>query len=99
VTSSSQIVLEKRLRFLDKLEDAKISYRLDHIRDSVLVELAVPGERWEVEFFPDGHVETERFRGTGTVDRDASVLDTLFTEDASALDKGGSRGVDGSPRN
>jgi hypothetical protein len=82
VTSSSQNALEKVLRFLDKLEDAKIWYRLYHIRDSILVLLAVPGEHWEVEFFSDAHVEIERFRSTGPVDSDESVLDTLFTEDA-----------------
>jgi len=29
-----------------------------------MVEIAVPGERWEVEFFEDGTVETEIFRAT-----------------------------------
>lgn len=45
------------LSFLNDLRDAKISYRMGHHRDdAVMVEIAVPGERWEVEFFEDGTV-------------------------------------------
>jgi hypothetical protein len=32
-----------------------------------MVEVAVPGERWEVEFLSDGSVDVERFVSTGTV--------------------------------
>jgi hypothetical protein len=50
------------LRFLTDLEERKISYRLEHNRqDSIMVLFAVPGERWEVEFFGDGRIETEVF--------------------------------------
>ncbi len=67
------------LRFLDQLELAKIAYRLERIRDSIMVVVAVPGERWEVEFFDDGQVEIERFFSTGTIEGD-DVLDRLVTE-------------------
>lgn len=30
-----------------------------------MVEVAVPGERWEVEFFADGEVAVEVFRSAG----------------------------------
>ena len=50
------------LSFLTNLEERKISYRLEHNRqDSIMVLIAVPGERWEVEFFCDGTIEVEVF--------------------------------------
>ena len=58
----------KLLAFLDQLEQAKIWYRLEHVRDSIMVVVSVPGERWEVEFFDDGAVEVERFRSSGTIE-------------------------------
>jgi len=67
------------LRFLDQLELAKIAYRLERIRDSIMVVVAVPGERWEVEFFDDGQVEIERFFSTGMIEGD-DVLARLVTE-------------------
>ena len=36
------------LSFLESLEANKIYYRLNKIRDSILVEIAVPGQRWEI---------------------------------------------------
>jgi hypothetical protein len=49
--------------FVTTLEERKISYRLEHNReDSIMVIIAIPGERWEAEFFGDGHVELEVFR-------------------------------------
>ncbi len=38
-----------------------------------MVILAVPGERWEVEFFQDGTVEIERFVSTGVKADQAEV--------------------------
>lgn len=56
------------LSFLYSLEDRKIAYSLNHVRDdAVMVEIAVPGERWEVEFLSDGTVDVERFLSTGTL--------------------------------
>jgi hypothetical protein len=68
----------KLLAFLDHLEEAKIPYRLEHIRDSVMISLAVPGQRWEIEFFDDGHTEIERFISQGTIESE-DILDSLFT--------------------
>jgi len=66
------------LSFLNDLRAAKISYRLGHCRDeAILVEVAVPGERWEVEFFEDGSVEVEVFRSDGNIG-DESVLRRLL---------------------
>jgi hypothetical protein len=66
------------LSFLNDLRVAKINYRLGHLRDeAILVEVAVPGERWEIEFFEDGSVEVEVFRSDGAI-HDASALADLL---------------------
>ncbi len=65
------------LSFLNDLREAKINYRLQHQREeAIMVEVAVPGERWEIEFLEDGSVEAEVFRSDGQI-LDASVLDEL----------------------
>jgi hypothetical protein len=58
--------LEKLLDFLSQLDRHKIFFKLTRIRDeAIMVEIAVPGERWEVEFFGDGRVEVEVFKSPG----------------------------------
>jgi hypothetical protein len=70
---------QKLLDFLVKLDDRKIHYTLAHHREeAVMVFVAVPGERWEVEFFADGHVEVEVFKSVGNGLEDASALNRLF---------------------
>lgn len=64
MTTTTQSSLAKLLSFLDSLEHGKIHYRLAHVRDSLMVEIDVPGEKWEVEFFDDGEIEIERFVST-----------------------------------
>ena len=61
-------VLKDLNKFLNTLEENKIFYRLSKIRrESVMVEVAVPGQRWEVEFMDDGTVEIEKFFSEGTI--------------------------------
>ena len=59
--------MDKLFLFLHELESRSIYYKLDKIRDSILVEIAVPGQRWEVEFFDDDHIEIEKFNSTGFI--------------------------------
>jgi hypothetical protein len=60
--------LEKLLGFLSQLDRHKIFFKLTRVRDeAILVEIAVPGERWEVEFFGDGQVEVEVFKSPGAI--------------------------------
>lgn len=74
----SKALLTALLDFLDRLERHGISYRLERNRsEAIMVLIAVPGERWEVEFMDDGHVEVERFRSDGTI-TDEDTLDSLF---------------------
>lgn len=73
------------LSFLNDLRSGKIHYRLDqHRDDAIMVEVAVPGERWEVEFLDDGSVEAEVFRSDGTI-HDASALDQLIRKHSDVL--------------
>jgi len=72
--------LEKLIHFLEELEERKLFFRLGKIRDSILVEIAVPGERWEVEFFADGQVEVERFYSRGDGLSGEAELEILFRE-------------------
>ena len=67
------------LEFLEKLEEKKIYYKLNKVRDAIMVEIAIPGERWEVEFFADGNIEVEKFISQGEI-YDESEFKTLFSD-------------------
>ena len=72
----SDSVYERLLRFLSRLEEHKISYSLEHVRaEAIMVEVAVPGERWEVEFPADGSVDVERFVSTGSICGEDALAD------------------------
>jgi hypothetical protein len=61
-----------------RLNAARVFYTISSIRDgALLIDAALPGERWEIEVFEDGHVEIERFRSTGEID-DETALAELF---------------------
>jgi hypothetical protein len=67
------------MSFLEQLDERKIYYKINKVRDSILVEVAVPGQRWEVEFFETGEVQIEKFLSDGTL-YPKSELDTLFRD-------------------
>lgn len=68
----------KLIAFLNQLELDKISYSLAHNRDeTIMVNVAVPGERWEVEFFVDGSVEVERFISSGEIQGEDFLKDLV----------------------
>ena len=73
--------LGKALDFLRQLEAAGVWYRLSSVRDALMVEAFSPGERWEVEFFDDGHVEVERFVSTGDIAGEELLPELLDTGD------------------
>lgn len=53
-------------------------FSLDSVRpEAVMLLVAVPGERWEIEWFEDGHLEVEVFRSSGEMG-DRTDLSTLF---------------------
>lgn len=66
------------LDFLKRLTEVKIHFTLAYIREeSVLVAIAVPGERWEVEFLRDGTVVVESFRNDGTIMHEEGIDELL----------------------
>jgi hypothetical protein len=67
------------LSFLKKLEERKIYYRLEKVRESIMVDVTVPGQRWEIEFFDDGHIEIEKFISDGSIYNETEI-DTLFNQ-------------------
>ncbi|MEH2072294.1 MAG: hypothetical protein V7K47_29785 [Nostoc sp.] len=74
---------DKLITFLNQLEQEKISYTLAHHRDeTIMVNIAVAGKRWEVEFFKDGSVEVERFVSSGEINGEEvfSELFAMYTE-------------------
>ena len=71
--------MKKLIDFLDKLEEKKIYYKLNKVRDAIMVEIAIPGERWEVEFFADDSVEVEKFISNAEI-LDEKELEQLFID-------------------
>ena len=69
-----QILIE----FLNKLERNKIFYKLSKMRrESLLIEVSVPGQKWEIEFMEDGGIEIEKFLSDGQI-FDKNELEVLF---------------------
>jgi hypothetical protein len=68
--------------WVSKLKRANIHFAVATFRDDALMlQISVPGERWEAEFFPDGTVEVERFRSDGRI-AGADALDELLHKHA-----------------
>jgi hypothetical protein len=62
-------VLSDAAELCRELDKRHIAYQLLIVRDTALmVSVALPGERWEIEFFEDGRTELERFVSQGVVD-------------------------------
>lgn len=49
------------------LDNRNIYYKLNKVRDSIMVEVAVPGQRWEIEFMSNGSIEIEKFLSDGEI--------------------------------
>ncbi|HEY7424279.1 MAG TPA: hypothetical protein VH682_08640 [Gemmataceae bacterium] len=71
----------KFLELLGRLHNAKIAYSLRQSReDAVLIDVNIPGQRWEIEFVDYGdevQIEIERFVSNGHIE-DESALTELF---------------------
>jgi hypothetical protein len=67
------------LDYLNRLDRASIHYSLAHTRpDSIMIDVSLPGWRWEIEFMADGSVDIERYRSVAGVENDESLLDALI---------------------
>jgi hypothetical protein len=71
--------LQELIAFVTRLDEEGLWYRLERIRDTILVMVSTPGTRWEVEYFADGRIEVERFVSDGTIE-DQEALSALFLE-------------------
>lgn len=77
--------LNELIELLERLEERKIYYKLNKTRnDTIMIEVAVPGQRWEIEYNTYGKspehnckIEIEKFISNGTL-YDESELETLF---------------------
>ena len=71
------------IEFLEKLEEKKIYYKLNKVRENtIMIEVVVPGERWEIELNSHGtkqecDIEVERFIGNGEI-LNESLFEELF---------------------
>ncbi|NRD81103.1 hypothetical protein HPT25_27820 [Bacillus sp. BRMEA1] len=66
--------------FLNNLEEGNIFYKLNKVRkEAIMVEIAVPGQRWEVEFMEDGSVEIEKFISDGEF-YDVNEIETIIKD-------------------
>ena len=73
-------IFGKLMIFLNNLEEAGITYTLARHRDeAIMVMIAVPGERWEVEFLKDGSIEVEKFVSNGEI-FGKEAFDELFAK-------------------
>jgi hypothetical protein len=72
-------VLDDVLQFCAALSERRASYKLSVDRpEAIRVTLDVPGERWEIDFFPDEHIELERYVGQGVVDAGPAELEAAL---------------------
>ncbi len=77
--SKKDFQMKKLLQFLTSLEKRNIHYQLEHNRDEfIMVNVAIPGERWEVEFSLDGEIEIEIFKNSKGVFTDEKLLRKLL---------------------
>lgn len=54
--------------FIRELDASGTHYQVTSVREgAVMVQVTLPGERWEVEFFGDRDPETEVFVSDGTI--------------------------------
>jgi hypothetical protein len=69
------------LDFLNRLDAACIHYTLLHTRlESLMVDISLPGWRWEVEFVLDGSPEVERYKSVAGAEDDPALPEELLAE-------------------
>ena len=79
--------INELIELLERLEEKKIYYKLNKTRDdTIMVEVAVPGQRWEIEYNTYGKspefackIEIEKFVSNGIL-YDESELEVLFRD-------------------
>jgi hypothetical protein len=70
--------LTTAVEFCRELDRRNVIYELRIVRDEALMmSVAVPGERWEIEFFDDGQIELERFVSQGVAEAPSALAELL----------------------
>ena len=65
------------LSFIAEVED-DVDYALQVARpDAIMVEIATPGQRWEIQFMTNGEIEVEKFVSDGETYRPGSVTELV----------------------
>jgi hypothetical protein len=71
----------RMLDFLNRLDAARIHYTLLRTRlESLMVDISLPGWRWEVEFVLDGSPEVERYKSVAGAEGDPALPEELLAE-------------------
>jgi hypothetical protein len=71
-------VFETIYEVCQELDHRRIPYELRIVRpEAIMVSVAVPGERWELEYFEDGRIEVERFRSQGVESKPEALQQLL----------------------
>jgi hypothetical protein len=47
---------------------------MQHVRDSVMIKIAIPGKQREVEFFEDGDSKIERFVSVRAIEDEGALV-------------------------
>ena len=77
---SEVATLQDLLTLLQRLKDAGVYYVIsDPTEGAVMIEAAVPGQRWEIELHAHGQVSVEVFVSTNGV-QGPKVLDALLEQ-------------------
>ncbi|HDR7951344.1 TPA: hypothetical protein QCY38_005132 [Bacillus toyonensis] len=68
------------IALLNKLVENSIFYKRNKVEnEGIMVEVAVPGQRWEIEILEDGTVDIEKFISDKDM-YDVNEMETLFKE-------------------
>ena len=74
---------DKLMSIISFLEDNRIYYRISKVsetNDTIMIDIAIPGERWEIEVFSDGRILIEKFISDGSF-FDESALNSLVEKE------------------
>jgi hypothetical protein len=70
--------LSTATEFRRELERRHVAHEFRIVRvEALMMSVAVPGERWEIEFFDDGRIELERFISQGVVEAPGALAELL----------------------
>ena len=74
-------IFGRLLDLLNRLDAAHVYYKLDHTRpDAVMIDISLPGWRWEIEFLADESVDVERYCSVAGVENDPALIESIFAE-------------------